>query len=151
MNRSFLATALLLTGLVLPAAAQTTESFQTVFLPDRVLPFNLMEADEIPPLPGHLGVRFKRSTTMAEAQALIQQLGYVLLDTLVAFTLTANLPTTRHRAVSAPSTDPWPQLGYVFKIFVGDDEWRARQRLLTSPLVLEITLVFPSPMMAPWL
>ena len=150
MNRICVATALLLTGLALPAAAQTNSSFQTVLLTDRALSLNLMEAYENPPLPGHLGVRFKPSTTGAEARALIQQLGYVLLDTLAVRMPTADLPTTRNWAVSRQSTDPWQKLGYVFKIFVGDDEWRARQRLLQSPLVQEITLVFPSLLMAPW-
>ena len=150
MNRICFATALLLTGLVLPAAAQTTEPFQTVLLTDRALPFNLVETYDNPPLPGHLGVRFKPTTTRAEARALIQQLGYVLLDTLAIRTPTANPSATRSRAGSEQSTDLWQKLGYVFKIYVGDEAWRARQRLLTSPLVHEVTLVFPSPLMAPW-
>ena len=150
MNRICFATVLLLMGLVLPVAAQPTESFQTVLLSDRALPFNLMEAYDNPPLPGRLGVRFKPLTTKAEAQALIRQLGYILLDTLSVRMPTANPPAMRNRAVSEPSTDPWQKLGYVFKIFVDDDEWQARQRLLQSPLVREVTLVFPSPLRAPW-
>ena len=142
MNRICLAAALLLTGLVLPAAAQPIGSSHTVLLTDRALPFNLMEAYENPPLPGQLGVRFKPSTTRAEAQALIEQLGYVLLDTLAVRTPTANLHPTLTPHLPDRDTRPWQKLGYVFKIFVGDEAWQARQRLLASPLVHEVSLVF---------
>ena len=150
MNRTCFATALLLTGLILPAAAQTPDSFQTVLLTDPALSFNLLGAYDNPPLPGHLGVRFKPLTTSAEAHALIQQLGYVLLDTLAVRTPTANPVPKRSLIGSDRPASTWQKLGYLFKIYVGDEEMEARRRLLLSPLVQDVTLVFPNYLMAPW-